>query len=120
MFAEIFIDRNNVEAPLDLEKAIKLRSRYVLIGQQCKGSMWFRIQKTGKGAIEQSCHIPKYNFKPDGTHAHRRMLEAFVDKWAKEECEIFQITFTFFMNDKTYEDSYRVTHRDGARGEFES
>lgn len=39
MFAEIFIDRNNVEAPLDLEKAIKLRSRYVLIGQQCKGSM---------------------------------------------------------------------------------
>lgn len=34
MFAEIFIDRNNVEAPLDLEKAIKLRSRYVLSGQK--------------------------------------------------------------------------------------
>ena len=119
MFSEIFIDRNNVEAPLDLEKAIKLRSRYVLSGQKSDGTMWFRIQKTGKGSIERYCSIPKDNFKSDGAHAHRRMLEAFVDKWAKDECEIFQVTLVWTGKDMAFEDSYRVTHRDGARGEFE-
>lgn len=119
MFSEIFIDRNNVEAPLDLEKAIKLRSRYVLSGQKVQGFMWFRIQKTGKGFIERDCSIPKDNFKPDGAHAHRRMLEAFVDKWAKDECEFFQVTLTWQVKDTVFEDTYRVTHRDGARGGFE-
>ena len=117
MFTEIFIDRNNVEAPLDLEKAIKLCSRYMLSGQKVQGFILFRIQKTGKGFIEKDCSIPKDNFKPDGAHAHRRMLEAFVDKWAKDECEIFQVTLTWEMKGTIFEDTYRVTHRDGARGE---
>ena len=119
MFSQIFIDRNNVEAPLDLEKAIKLRSNYVLSGQKVSGFMVFRIQKTGKGFIEHDLMIPKYNFEPGGAHAHRRILGAFVDKWAKEECEFFQITLSWKFKDEVFEDSYRVTHRDGARGEFE-
>lgn len=93
MNSRIFIDRNNVEAPLDLEKAIKLRSNYVLSGQKVSGFMVFRIQKTGEGFIERDFMIPKYNFEPGGTHAHRRILEAFVDKWAKDECEFFHHTF---------------------------
>lgn len=119
MFSEIFIDRNNVEAPLDLEKAMKLRSRYIMSGQKVSGFMVFRIQKAGKGFIEHDRMIPKYNFEPGGAQAHRRMLEQFVDKWAKDECEYFHITLSWQFKDGVFEDTYKVTHRDGARGGFE-
>lgn len=63
--------------------------------------------------------IPKYNFEPGGAQAHRRMLEQFVDKWAKDECEYFHITLSWKFKDGVFEDTYKVTHRDGARGGFE-
>lgn len=73
----IYVNKNNVAYPLEIEKFLRLHCPGC-IGPE--GRIVFHLQK-GKLQATRALDFPKDNFKGTGALVHRGLLDAFCKRW---------------------------------------
>lgn len=99
------VDVDNVEAPLDIERFIKLRSKVVLAKVPCVFvcSMGIRVNG-GIKTCTKRVELAADNFTARGENRHRALVDRFVDEvrnQLRNGVEVCQFEITLFDPDNS-------------------
>lgn len=92
----IYVNKNNVAYPLEIEKFLRLHCPGCMGPEGC---IVFHLQK-GRLQATRAVDFPKNNFRPDGALVHRPMLDAFCKRWEG----VGEFTFTIAIIATTVQD----------------
>lgn len=99
------VDVNNVEAPLEIERFIKLRSKVVLVKVPCVFVCSIGIRVNGRiQTCTKRTELTADNFTPRGENRHRRLVDMFVDEarnQLRNGVEVCQFEITLFDPDNS-------------------
>lgn len=111
------VDLLDIEAPLIIEREIKLNAKTMLTRVPCRIVLDLGIRKNGRIAVcSKYLDLGADNFAPRGANAHRALLDAFCDEAKKQilkGVEVAQFEICLFPLNDSYEvrDLFSIKHK---------